>query len=374
MSNTTGARKPTSPSIISRRKEMKYTVDTTSTTASGFVPIKGANKFPEEPNIFFTREAWVKQCHLVKICNKEVGWFALVEFHEESNSFIIFELVIPKQEVTHVETAIGKEDLADAATELIEAGKDTSKMYAWFHSHVNMGVSPSGQDEYQVEDFLEDLADQPEIPAFIRGIQNKAGALKLDVYYIQQGIAYQNLDYEILEDDDPAWKTTIENEVKAKVTEVSYYTGGARGHRQQTGKRQSNAAKNANENNWRRQEWGWAADDPEFAAYYAGYPAYNEKENDFATDDEVAETIVPLHSSLNPDCPLPRPVILPQYAEFDMDHVYTAGQIDVYMDLDGKLWVHDSAGDFYDYMEFTEAFGEIGEGFTVRHGNTKTTN
>ena len=88
------------PTIANRRDSMKYRISTTSTTASGVIAIKGATKYPDEPSIYFTREAWVKQCHLVRKCDKEVGWFALVDYDEEHNSFTITELVIPCQEVT----------------------------------------------------------------------------------------------------------------------------------------------------------------------------------------------------------------------------------------------------------------------------------
>jgi hypothetical protein len=53
-----------------------------------------------------------------------------------------------------------------------------------------MPVSPSQQDEDQIEEFIEALADVPEVPVFIRGIINKNGDEKVDVYYIQEGVAF----------------------------------------------------------------------------------------------------------------------------------------------------------------------------------------
>jgi hypothetical protein len=304
--------------------------------------------------IYFTREAWVKQCHLVHKCDKEVGWFALVDYDEEANSFTITELVIPCQEVTAAETDIGKEDLADAAMELIEAGKDTSKMYAWFHSHVNMGVSPSAQDEYQVEDFLEDLADQPEVPAFIRGIQNKAGALKLDVYYIQHGVAYQNVDFSVIHDDNPEWLTDIEGQITTKVTERTYQSyGGYGGGRQTTGKSQSGNAEGAGK------ESKWISS-PQADWDYGG--GYSEGFRDYYTDyDKYYDTVEVGASVDNRDVPnAPEPLVIDyiDYSQFDV--VYQSPlNIEVMLAPDGRLLVCDTTGDIYDYGEYTEAYGEI---------------
>ena len=346
----------TKPDITKRRADMKYRINTTSTTASGVVPISGATKYPAQPEIYFTREAWVKQCHLVKKCSKEVGWFALVDYCEDDNSFTITELVIPNQEVTAAETDIGKEDLADAAMELIEQGKDTSKMYAWFHSHVNMGVSPSGQDEFQVEEFLEDLADQPEVPAFIRGIQNKAGDLKLDVYYIQHGVAYQNLDFYVIHDDDPQWLVDIENTIKDKVQEKTFHNtytqyGGFGGNRQQAGKSHA-----GNQSATRNGGGSWGYEDG-FRDYdYYGGSVWDDPYDHIY--DQPVEIDAPLDTEATLEGLVATEVSIEQYNEWEL--VYTSpGNIDVLVDKQGKLWVTDADGDSYEYDEYTQALGEV---------------
>jgi len=337
------------PAVKKLRNQMKYKISTTSTTASGVVPINGATKYPEEPSIYFTREAWVKQCHLVHKCSKEVGWFALVDYDEADNSFTITEIVIPCQEVTAAETDIGKEDLADAAMELIEAGKDTSKMYAWFHSHVNMGVGPSGQDEYQVEDFLEDLADQPEVPAFIRGIQNKKGDLKIDVYYIQHGIAYQNVDFNVIHDDDPQWLTDIEIQIKTKVTERVYPQQGFGGYPARE--------KNHSAYDWRSEGLRDPAN-----SWHGYYKDYDDNDYDY---NKVGSTVVGDGDTDIPNIPQPLNSMYSDDSYLDMDLVYQSPlNMEVLSDNEGRLWVCDEKGDMYDYAEYTEAYGEVDGGTT----------
>ena len=318
-------------SITTARKDMKYRVDTTSLNAKGAVPIRGINKYPGQPEVHFTREAWVKQCHLVDICPKEVGWFTLVNYNAAENVFTIYDIIIPKQTVSAAETNIGKEALADAAMELINRGEDTSRLYGWFHSHVNMSVTPSGQDEYQVEDFLEDLVEAPEVPAFIRGIQNKKGDLKLDVYFMHHGLAYQNVEFFVIHDDDPAWTDQVDALVKANVEEEKFAQWYPR----------SPAAGNVGSVNGSERRIPVYADD------------------DTSEDDDVPSLRqLPAWDSTN----YPTPITEPEsYRWWDMDTIHTAenSNIDVLMDYNGDLYVCDNRGELYHYEDYVSYFGEI---------------
>ena len=356
--------------ITTNHAETKYKINTTSTTATGITPITGVHKHLSEPVIYFTRETWIKQCHLIDKCTQEVGWFAMVEHDAVNNSFTITELVIPKQEVTASETNIDKEDMANTAIALIEQGKDTSKMYAWFHSHVNMAVSPSTQDEYQIEKYLEDLIDQPEIPAFIRGIQNKKGELKLDVYYIQHGIAYQNVKSYVLYDDDPQWKTDIDAEILAKVTkkQYTYYNtkGSFGGGYQKMGKGQNKSLSRNGSVDRLFDDYGG----------YGGYGGYgndynygfrrNTASEDWDTylnhyPDEDIDEKTKQPKSITDNLHLPLPVHFSAAEKAKMEVVYqeTSSFIEVMSDTHGGLWVCDADGAMYDYNAFTEAYGEI---------------
>jgi hypothetical protein len=353
-SGATGAYSP-SNKVTSLRRQMKYKVNTGSTTSKGITYIKGATKHPAQPDIYFTREAWVKQCHLVDKCTKEVGWFAMVDHDEKANTFTITEIVIPNQEVTAAETDIGKEDLADAAMELIEAGKDTSKLYAWFHSHVNMTVTPSGQDEYQVEDFLEDLADQPEVPAFIRGIQNKAGDLKLDVYYIQHGVAYQNCDFYVIHDDDPQWALDIEAEIRTKVSERKTFHGYNQGGSYGTSKNSDSANLAGVQNGFRSGYNGYGGyggyDDFEYDDHYDGYVKYTPVAFDEDDDDDTNAPMEALEKLGD---------TFEQQRWWNMDIVYQSPSgIEVMQEKDGSLVVCDVDGTLYDYDQYVACYGEI---------------
>lgn len=204
---------PAKPAKVNKHRVNTGDMEQGMTRITG---IKSA--FPTMPKIIFKPKVWAQMEYIVDKCPKEVGWFTLQTYNADTNIFTVYDLILPEQEVTSVETAISGDDLGKAAYEVIEQGGDTSHIYGWFHSHVNMAVSPSGQDETQVEEFIEDLTDTPEVPAFIRGIINKQGDVKLDVYYMHHGIAYTCVPYEIEQTQE--WVAGLDTLIKQRVKEA----------------------------------------------------------------------------------------------------------------------------------------------------------
>ncbi len=146
----------------------------------------------EAPTVYYTHEAWEMMWYVINKCTQEVGWLGLVERDEENNSFLITEIFVPEQLVHGAETDISAEALGKLANDLELAGKDSSQLRYWGHSHVNMGVSPSLTDEMQIDDYLEH-ADW-----FIRSIQNKRGESKVDVYDTEENAVFQCVDSDVL--------------------------------------------------------------------------------------------------------------------------------------------------------------------------------
>ena len=83
-----------------------------------------------------------------------------------------------------------------------------NELRGWGHSHVNMGITPSGQDDNQMETFSEGGH-----PCFLRIIANKKGEFRIDLYDFQQGILYSNL---------PWWEETtdFERAIENQITEL----------------------------------------------------------------------------------------------------------------------------------------------------------
>lgn len=198
---TTTTGNTTTAKATVQRPRSKYTIQTSAMTP-GVHPILERERMNViAPTVYFTPQAYEQMRHIVDICPKEVGWFFLVQELDDGD-FLLDSIYIPKQEVTATETDIDADAMTELALKLLDEGKDPSKLYAWFHSHVNMGVSPSGQDEHQVEDYLNVC------PVFIRGIVNKKGDMKVDVYYPEYGVAFTcvktRINYEGIDDTKKA--------------------------------------------------------------------------------------------------------------------------------------------------------------------------
>jgi hypothetical protein len=165
------------------------------------------------PVVYYTPRAHLKMQHLVRKCSKEVGWMCMVK-EVATRVYVIYEILIPEQTVTAVETDITATGMAGLTDEMLDVLEENAGMYAWFHSHVNMGVSPSNQDEEQVAEFLEGQK------VFIRGIVNKHGASKVDVYYPELGIAFNCVEtdvlWDVLDKDDMA---LMDKQIKERVKE-----------------------------------------------------------------------------------------------------------------------------------------------------------
>ena len=198
-----------------------------------------ANKVPR---IGITSDALAKMFVYVDECNDEVGWLGTVKQINEKY-YIIDDVFLFDQEVHGTTTEITPEGLAEFAEELLkrEDGLEIwNNLKMWGHSHVNMTVTPSGQDDKQMKDFAEVGHDW-----FIRLICNKKGDMKLDFFHYNLGIAFLDVPWEEVASEEEeaiqeemkrlqqlleqakekrveAYKEPIKEEMKTKVRKKTY--------------------------------------------------------------------------------------------------------------------------------------------------------
>lgn len=145
------------------------------------------------PVIMFNPDALIKMQLFIENCTDEIGWLGTA--YKEKDCIFVDDMYLFEQEVHSTTTEITPEGLADFAEALLkqENGFEIwNNIKVWGHSHVNMGVSPSGQDNQQMEKFVEGGHDW-----FIRIIANKKGDIKVDLYEYKLGITYINLPWDV---------------------------------------------------------------------------------------------------------------------------------------------------------------------------------
>lgn len=145
----------------------------------------------------------------------EIGWLAYVEKFE-GVGFLITDCVLLKQEVHSTTTEITPEGLLEFWNNTPVDRQATIKM--WGHSHVNMGVTPSGQDDSQMEYFKDGN------PWFIRLITNKKREYHIDIFDYANGIKVHmdQADLKIYNPGAEDLRKQIEEEIKEKVSQKTY--------------------------------------------------------------------------------------------------------------------------------------------------------
>jgi len=196
------------------------------------------------PVVSITSVALNKMKAYIELNDKEVGWLGTA-FKTGINTYCIEDVFLLEQEANSVTTEINPDALEHFIQEHIDDMRLINNLKIWGHSHVNMSTSPSGQDDKQMEDFIQSQYD-----FFIRIIGNKKNELRVDLYNYETGIVYQQLSFdeqipieinalyeqlieinntinEIQENNYNRLIPIIKEEIKEKVKTITskYYTG-----------------------------------------------------------------------------------------------------------------------------------------------------
>lgn len=172
------------------------------------------------PKIFISRDAYRDMLILVGESPIEISWLGTVE--ELDGGYLIKEIFLPKQECGPASTEMDTEGIVEVGMHLLnrEGGdpEDFNKLRFWGHSHVNMGVMPSGTDEQQAMEFSNN-------PWFIRAIANKRGKIKFDLYDFKRHLRIDDLPWEVYQEEEPeiaeAWKEEMTSKVRERSFRVS---------------------------------------------------------------------------------------------------------------------------------------------------------
>jgi len=170
-----------------------------------------------EPKIFIEPIAIEKMSYYVSNCAKEIGWLGTVR--RINDFFLIDDVFLFKQQVHATTCEISPEGIADFVTECITTFPETgmeiiNSLKMWGHSHVNMGVSPSGQDDTQMINFQ----DQNEW--FLRVIANKLGEMEFTLFDFKSGLKFKNVKWAINTPSTNGLEEAIKLEITEKVKDI----------------------------------------------------------------------------------------------------------------------------------------------------------
>ena len=148
--------------------------------------------------VWLAPEAYKKILALVTEFSEEVGWHGTVSRSGE-NEFIVEDVFVYPQEVTGSTVNTDQEAYTKWLYELDDEVFCKIRMQG--HSHVNMGVSPSGVDDRHRQQILDQLESDM---FYIFMVWNKRLEIHTLVYDMERNILYENkdVDVKLLGNDD----------------------------------------------------------------------------------------------------------------------------------------------------------------------------
>ena len=170
----------------------------------------------EVPTIYVGYKAYNDMLMLVDLCDIEIGWMGLVDKMPNGIDLRISRIMLPKQVCSSVTTKLDATALAELGESLLKLPNGTAvinKLRFWGHSHVNMETFASGQDDAQMDDFKENGCD-----FMIRGIMNKRGSMKFDIYYYEREMVIKDVPWNIYFPVERKKRAYWQTQIDAKVS------------------------------------------------------------------------------------------------------------------------------------------------------------
>lgn len=180
-------------------------------------------KVEEKAVLYFTETAWMKMQYLIAVFGSECAWHGVVERHgEDKSEFIVKDILVYPQQVTGATVTTDQKEYEDWMNDLDDDTFDALKFHG--HSHVNMGVTPSGVDNDHQRGIVSQLNDSQ---FYIFGIFNKSGNRWLKIFDMKRNIAFEKDDIEvkILMDGSRCFDLMEDADKKITTKTVSYAGG-----------------------------------------------------------------------------------------------------------------------------------------------------
>ena len=155
---------------------------------------KTVGEIDRKADLFYTEKAWIKQQALIDNFSDEVAWHGIAKRGEDESvdEYIIEDILVYPQEVTGATVNTDQEEYQNWLYEHDDEVFDNIRMQG--HSHVNMGVTPSGVDDSLYERILGQLDDEM---FYIFLIWNKKGDKTVKIYDLAKNVLFETADVDV---------------------------------------------------------------------------------------------------------------------------------------------------------------------------------
>lgn len=160
------------------------------------------------PTIYITSDAYVKMRKLVDDTTTEIGWYGTVtKCPGLDNVYVIEDILVYPQTVSGATCVQDDDKIFEFELSLTTEQVNHKRFHG--HSHVNMGVTPSGVDEQFYQDILTQVTDY-----FIITITNKRDEYTVRFYDMENNILYSDLPIQVLTSNGIKLDLWYEEEIK----------------------------------------------------------------------------------------------------------------------------------------------------------------
>lgn len=165
----------------------------------------------EEPEVYITADAYVKMRTLVDQTSTEIGWYGTVTKQPGLNNvYVIDDIIVYPQKVTGATCEQDDDRMFEFEMSLTTDQVNNKRFHG--HSHVNMGVTPSGVDENFYADILTQVQDY-----FIICITNKSNKYTVRFYDVENNLMYEDVPINVLLNDGSDLETWYNENIEANI-------------------------------------------------------------------------------------------------------------------------------------------------------------
>lgn len=165
----------------------------------GEIKVSSSLTRDRKAHLVFDQIAWMKMWFLVHEWEKEVGWHGIVERtdREDVDEYVVHDIVIPPQKSNGAYVETDEEKYPAWLMTLTD--EQANGLHLHGHSHVNMGVTPSGQDTNNWTEIL-DACGQDSFYVFM--ILNKKAEKTIRIYDFKKNVSFETADIEVSVNND----------------------------------------------------------------------------------------------------------------------------------------------------------------------------
>ena len=168
--------------------------------------------------LLFSEIAWLKMTALVNEYQSEIGWHGTAR-RGEGDMYLVDDIIVYPQNVTG---ATVTPDQVEYQNWLMEQPDEVFQNIRFQgHSHVNMGVTPSGVDTAFYDEILAQLDDTM---FYIFMVINKRGERTIRIYDMAKNLYFGNADVSVEIRNDSIGVESLLADASSKVKQVSYQT------------------------------------------------------------------------------------------------------------------------------------------------------